>query len=158
MCVRSRFSGSQIWGMCQVLSLTIITSSLTCMNLDPWRWYVTLTLRWMTPVAVDLQIAIAECAHLVGHVKHEMMHIMGFYHEHSRYGCSYRQINFAYCALIMALASCNSCSLTSLLLSLSFRRKMEGLTEKVSYTVVAVKEYNQYWNYQCTSKIQKKII
>ena len=31
------------------------------------------------------QIAIADCSHLVGHVKHEMMHIMGFYHEHSRY-------------------------------------------------------------------------
>ena len=39
----------------------------------------------LSVVAVDLQIAIAECAHLVGHVKHEMMHIMGFYHEHSRY-------------------------------------------------------------------------
>ena len=31
------------------------------------------------------QIAIADCSHLVGHVKHEMMHIMGFYHEHSRW-------------------------------------------------------------------------
>ena len=39
---------------------------------------------FLTSDTVDLQIAIAECAHLVGHVKHEMMHIMGFYHEHSR--------------------------------------------------------------------------
>ena len=43
------------------------------------------------------QIAIADCSHLVGHVKHEMMHIMGFYHEHSRYHCISKRIQISKC-------------------------------------------------------------
>ena len=32
----------------------------------------------------NYEIYLGQCAHLVGHVKHEMMHTLGFYHEHSR--------------------------------------------------------------------------
>lgn len=36
------------------------------------------------PFPLPQRISIGRCAHLIGHVKHEMMHTMGFYHEHSR--------------------------------------------------------------------------
>ena len=37
---------------------------------------------WPFPLAQS--IFIGRCSHLVGHIKHEMMHTLGFYHEHSR--------------------------------------------------------------------------
>jgi len=36
------------------------------------------------PFPVAQSIQLGRCAHLAGHVKHEMMHTIGFYHEHSR--------------------------------------------------------------------------
>jgi len=36
------------------------------------------------PFPLPQSIFIGRCAHLVGHIKHEMMHTLGFYHEHSR--------------------------------------------------------------------------
>ena len=36
------------------------------------------------PFPLPQSIHIGKCAHLVGHIKHEMMHTLGFYHEHSR--------------------------------------------------------------------------
>ena len=36
------------------------------------------------PFPLPQSIFIGRCAHLIGHIKHEMMHTMGFYHEHSR--------------------------------------------------------------------------
>ena len=36
------------------------------------------------PFPVSQSIQLGRCAHLAGHVKHEMMHTIGFYHEHSR--------------------------------------------------------------------------
>ena len=36
------------------------------------------------PFPLPQSIFIGKCAHLVGHIKHEMMHTLGFYHEHSR--------------------------------------------------------------------------
>ena len=36
------------------------------------------------PFPLPQSIFIGRCAHLIGHVRHEMMHTMGFYHEHSR--------------------------------------------------------------------------
>ena len=36
------------------------------------------------PFPVSQSIELGKCAHLAGHVKHEMMHTIGFYHEHSR--------------------------------------------------------------------------
>ena len=36
------------------------------------------------PLPISQTINIGKCAHLLGHIKHEMMHTVGFYHEHSR--------------------------------------------------------------------------
>lgn len=36
------------------------------------------------PFPVSQSIYLGRCAHLEGHIKHEMMHTIGFYHEHSR--------------------------------------------------------------------------
>ncbi len=36
------------------------------------------------PFPLPQAIYIGECSHLLGHIKHEMMHTLGFYHEHSR--------------------------------------------------------------------------
>ena len=36
------------------------------------------------PFPIAQSIQLGRCAHLAGHVKHEMMHTIGFYHEHSR--------------------------------------------------------------------------
>eukprot|EP00095_Tigriopus_kingsejongensis_P009611 maker-scaffold1884_size25683-snap-gene-0.4 protein:Tk09611 transcript:maker-scaffold1884_size25683-snap-gene-0.4-mRNA-1 annotation:"hypothetical protein BRAFLDRAFT_245310" len=36
------------------------------------------------PLPLPQSIALGQCSHLVGHIKHEMMHTLGFYHEHSR--------------------------------------------------------------------------
>lgn len=36
------------------------------------------------PFPLPQSIFIGGCAHLIGHIKHEMMHTLGFYHEHSR--------------------------------------------------------------------------
>ena len=36
------------------------------------------------PLPISQSIYIGKCSHLLGHVKHEMMHTMGFYHEHAR--------------------------------------------------------------------------
>ena len=36
------------------------------------------------PFPVSQSIQLGRCAHLEGHVRHEMMHTIGFYHEHSR--------------------------------------------------------------------------
>ena len=36
------------------------------------------------PFPVSQSIHLGRCSHLEGHIKHEMMHTIGFYHEHSR--------------------------------------------------------------------------
>jgi len=36
------------------------------------------------PFPISQSIYLGRCAHLEGHIKHEMMHTIGFYHEHSR--------------------------------------------------------------------------
>merc|ERR1711892_1215430 len=36
------------------------------------------------PFPVSQSIYLGRCSHLEGHIKHEMMHTIGFYHEHSR--------------------------------------------------------------------------
>lgn len=36
------------------------------------------------PFPLPQSISLGKCSHLVGHIKHEMMHTLGFYHEHSR--------------------------------------------------------------------------
>merc|ERR1712048_264863 len=36
------------------------------------------------PISLPQSINLGKCAHLEGHIRHEMMHSLGFYHEHSR--------------------------------------------------------------------------
>ena len=36
------------------------------------------------PLPISQSIELGKCSHLLGHIKHEMMHTVGFYHEHSR--------------------------------------------------------------------------
>ena len=36
------------------------------------------------PLPISQTINLGRCSHLLGHIKHEMMHTVGFYHEHSR--------------------------------------------------------------------------
>lgn len=36
------------------------------------------------PFPLSQEIYLGRCSHLIGHIKHEMMHTLGFYHEHSR--------------------------------------------------------------------------
>jgi len=36
------------------------------------------------PLPLSQTINLGKCSHLLGHIKHEMMHTIGFYHEHSR--------------------------------------------------------------------------
>ena len=39
------------------------------------------------PFPLPQAIYLGRCADYVGHIKHEMMHTLGFYHEHSRQVC-----------------------------------------------------------------------